>query len=192
MRKNYFALIATVFLLILSPSISSAHTSGPDGSESEGWVLKLNGHAGTSLDSFSLNPKITIGGSLYNEILGGAAKWDSSDVSFYHNSSGNGVGYISTFTQPDSDTIAQFYGRDTNSQGHYIRWTMDINVPRYNDYDTADRKIILAHEFGHAVGLKDLRDTSNNDKLMYGTTKEWDWPSYPTPADKTGAKEASK
>lgn len=44
----------------------------------------------------------------------------------------------------------------------------------------------LAHEFGHAIGLNDLYDDQNVNKLMYGVSSRT--VSSPTTSDKWGAK----
>lgn len=46
------------------------------------------------------------------------------------------------------------------------------------------------HEFGHAIGLKDLKNTSNKGTLMYGKSSRT--VTKPQFSDVTGAKEAVK
>ena len=88
----------------------------------------------------------------------------------------------------NTSTIAAFYNYSSASD-HLFAWNIKINLALIGNYTEDQRRGILSHEFGHAVGLNDLQNSSNIGVLMYGYVSN---STYPTGADKTGAIEAAK
>ena len=80
-----------------------------------------------------------------------------------------------------ADWTAGVYDIQTDSSGHYTSWKIMVNT-RYSIEEET-----LAHEFGHAIGLYDLYEAKNKDKIMYGY-RVGRTATRPTTLDKWGAK----
>jgi hypothetical protein len=185
--KNLLSL--SFILLLLIPQTVYGHTDANTGSESVGWKIDADGHAGTDLDSYSINAFVT--DRTRQDIINGAARWESSPVSFYQVSSG-GTGHVSQYSDIDSDIPAYYLEGSTNSLGHLLSWSIHVNGPVFNSVSEETRLTIIAHEFGHAVGLYDLYYSYNDDKLLYGEIRDdGSHIGYPSYEDELGASEAN-
>lgn len=67
---------------------------------------------------------------------------------------------------------------------------MSYNHSKMNGRSSTANNATATHEFGHSIGLVDLTNSSNSNKLMFG--KESRTATTPQTADKNGAKEAVK
>ena len=63
-----------------------------------------------------------------------------------------------------------------------------MNKAKMDKRTSAENQTTLAHEFGHVIGLNDLKQTQNKKYLMYGYSDRT--VSSPTTTDKKGAKKA--
>lgn len=188
--------ILVVALLLQSSPCVFAHSSSQEGILAKSYLAQYDGYyiggedVGWSIDegfhtngttitySFSsTDPYLT---SAYKSYVTTAAnKWKNT-VTITNKTDGSGTGLISTFHNPNTDIVAVFRNYSANSSGHLIAWQIQMNRA-YTQ--TAS---ILAHEFGHVIGLNDLYASKNSGKLMYGFTSGT--ASSPTSSDKWGAK----
>ena len=161
-------LMAITMLLFCCP-YAYAHPVSKEGliwgGESVGWMINENKHTnGTTLtyDYDAYDPNLSAVYQTY--VAYGASRW-SGTVDIVRKTDGTAKGLITTEYNSRSSDNAYFEGR-TDSSGHLTSGKIVIN--RYYE-DDIDSKV-LAHEFGHAIGLMDLYERSNGNKLMYGRT----------------------
>lgn len=186
---------ALVLLLYLSP-LAFAHPYSQEGvivknycdpysgnyyigDEEFGWAIKEHCHTNGTTMTYSFDDvNLTIWHKDCTDA--GAALW-AGTVTIEKQLNGTGVGKIRTFNDASDSTIAKFCEYTTSvTTGHLISWCIRINLSRNVT------PIVMAHEFGHAIGLKDLYTSQSSDKLMYfqdSTTA-----TAPTSADIWGAK----
>lgn len=165
---------------ILAKTSIEGYTGTYVGGEDVGWSIDEDYHTnGTTITySFSsVDPYLT--NALKSYVTGGASKW-SGTVSIINKTDGTGAGTISTFNQPNSYTVAKFCDYSADSNGHLTSWKIKMNRAY------TQSAIVLAHEFGHVIGLNDLYEEKNAGKLMYGVTSGT--ATAPTALDKWGAK----
>ena len=192
--KIFICMFVVVFMFQISPYVfahpssqegiltKTYHTKYKDyyiGGEDIGWSIDENYHTnGTALTySFSSDPDLN---STYkSHVLTGASRWNGI-VTITNKADGSGTGSISTFYNPDTSTVAVFKEYSSNNSGHLTSWKIEMNRAKNVSSTT------LAHEFGHVIGLNDLYDTQNINKLMYGYTSST--ATMPSASDKWGAK----
>lgn len=169
------------------PNNVNAHTSSCDGgSESRGWIVHCDSHAGTT----SYNYRFEYG--LSSEYKGytytGVARWNNISIVYvsYSSSSDN---LVTSYGGPDSSTAA--YTKSwVYSTGHKARWEIGYNRYVMGNRSSTQNNSTGAHEMGHTIGLADLDYSYNSKKLMYGFGTRTE--HYPTSYDKTGAREGVK
>ena len=150
------------------------------GGEDVGWSIDEGYHTnGTTITySFSsVDPYLT--NALRSCVTSGASKW-SGTVSIINKTDGTGTGTISTFYDSDSTTVAMFCEPTVDSNGHLTSWQIKMNRAY------TQSAVVLAHEFGHVIGLNDLYEEKNSGKLMFCYTNGS--ATAPTALDKWGAK----
>ncbi|MCL1807834.1 MAG: hypothetical protein FWG31_09050 [Oscillospiraceae bacterium] len=182
MKKGIAFALAVSLILMLVPG-SAAHSTKQSGiiswGESCGWDIDENNHTdGSTLYYKFDNSDTNLTPTYKGYVTGGAALWNGT-VTISESITPTGV--VSTYNQPGSGTYARFAEFTSNkTTGHLTTWKIQMNraYPQSN--------ALLAHEFGHAIGLLDLTSFSNADKLMYyhvtGSA------TAPTTADINGAK----
>lgn len=167
----------------------SAHSSSVcnPGSESKGWKVRCNGHGGDDRGIVLYNTS-----GLSSKYLGyaetGASRWNSTGlISFYKNSFTSNK--VQTYRNADDGYNA--YVRVWFNFSHTTKWEMNFNTAAMGSRTDAANRGTATHEFGHTVGLLDLYDSSNKNKILYGygNTRTV---TTPQAADKTGMKEALK
>lgn len=115
-------------------------------------------------------------------------KWNSTSIVLIGESANYSSNFIHTYTDKNTSTNAAFYNYSSDSAGHLTKWSIKMNKAKMDKRTSAENQTTLAHEFGHVIGLNDLKQTQNKKYLMYGYSDRT--VSSPTTTDKTGAKKA--
>ncbi|MED4128161.1 hypothetical protein [Shouchella miscanthi] len=188
--KFVFIAVALFFTISLSfPLDASAHGSSAckPGSENAGWKVRCNGHGG---DDRGVVLYDTTG--LSSKYLGyaetGAARLNATGlIGFYKNTFTSNK--VKTYRNADDGYNA--YVRAWYSFSHITKWEMNFNTYAMNNRTDAANRGTATHEFGHTVGMLDLYNSTNKNKILYGygNTRTV---TTPQAADKTGMKEATK
>lgn len=204
-RNSIFKSVICIFVAVLMVTITpvvSAHMTSHEGilagyyyydadgdahycigGEDVGWSIDEYYHTnGTNLTySFSnSDPYLTDTYAYKSYVTNGASRW-SGTVTIVNKTDGSGTGLICTHEDANTVRLARFFDVTVDPYRHFDSWTISMN--RMAPLSPA----ILAHEFGHAIGLVDLYADQNSNKLMYqyiGDTNV----SMPTALDKWGAK----
>lgn len=146
------------------------------GAEALGWRADENKHSEGSTITYKYSTAMT---SEYIALVDEAIALWAGVIDFRYDE--NSTRYISLVDQCKAGTLAEFTNYVSDGNGHLIGW--EIKISR----SAPKSAKVIAHELGHAIGLIDLYDASNNDKLMYHA------PSHssatgPTSRDIIGAK----
>lgn len=189
-------ILVITFMLLTIPS-AFAHSSsqagilaktyiGPPydgyyiGGEEVGWSIDEGLHTNGTTITYSFvssDPYLT---SQYRSyVTNGARKW-SGTVTITNKTDGSGTGKIGTFYSPNTGIVAVTRPLRVNNSGHLTAWEISMN----RAYSQSDK--VLAHEFGHVIGLNDLYASRNSGKIMYAYTSGT--ATSPTTTDKWGAK----
>ncbi|MCI8484221.1 MAG: hypothetical protein HFH41_07760 [Lachnospiraceae bacterium] len=93
-------------------------------------------------------------------------------------------------TKSDSRSLAWTYTWGDSRNGKIQQFEIWFNTRQMSKRGKSGNQAIAAHEIGHAIGLLDLYEKRNRDKLMYGIeNKEV---VKPTKADIKGGKYATR
>jgi len=149
------------------------------------WVILLNAiHQASNSFTYKISNS-----SFSSNISAGASKWSGTVTISLNLTSAQGT--ITDYTDPNSSINAYATDYVSDSKGHFTNWGIYLNKSNMIFRTNAANDTTLAHEFGHAIGLRDLTASSNSNKLMYGYANTRTV-SSPQSADITGAKEATK
>lgn len=194
--KRILCILAAAIMLLSSPC-AFAHPTSQEGILAKAYHATLERYCiggeavGWSIDElFHTNgPTITysfitsdsyLNSTFKSYVTVGASLW-SGTVTIVNKTDGSGTGQIGTYLDQDTNIEAKFTQYYSDSSGHLTSWKILMNR-------TASLSAtILAHEFGHAIGLNDMYANKNFDKLMYAYTSGRTATS-PATADQWGAK----
>lgn len=156
------------------------------GSEIIGWGAHEFRHTNAASTSYMFdNTDTYLIGTWREYVRQGAALW-AGTFTFTEMPAG-AVGIVKTGDTFDliefPNAVAGVGNFTTNSSGHYTAWTFWLN----RNYSSSFSSKVMAHEFGHVIGLADLYADNNKDKLMYGKLAGWT-ATAPTTQDKNGAR----
>ena len=179
-RKKGFLLLIILLMMTLFPMVLYAHPASQEGILSKsyieqyegydiggddvGWSIDEDHHAESSTITYSFDtndPNLT---NTYKAYVAVAANTWSGTVTFINKTDGSGTGMITTYNDPNDDSVAEFinYRDNTDNDGHLLGWTIQINTGK------SIEARYIAHELGHAIGLNDLYASASANKLMYG------------------------
>jgi hypothetical protein len=170
-------IICCLFILIGISSVS-AHTNMQSEiiswGEDIGWNIDEYNHTNGSTVTYDFRNGVL---NIYQEATNsGASAWEVVDVV---QTSSSPTGEIYAFPDEHTDVLASLQQYTADANGHFTEWLIWINSALYVDSG------IMAHEFGHAIGLLDLYEIQNEGMLMYNL-----YPcsaSAPTTMDNRGA-----
>lgn len=147
------------------------------GSEDIGWVAHEGMHtASSSTVYYKFDSGVST--DLRQTFVQGATKW-AGIINFVVRTN-SAVGTVYAVNNPYYEAAAWTSDRVYDSNHHLTSWSIYINT-----YYTFTAKT-AAHELGHVIGLIDLYDTANINKLMYFSTAST--ATAPTESDKKGAR----
>ncbi len=190
--RTLFRLIGILLSLTLVLSVvASAHSSSqagilddeyiPEygrygiGGEQIGWSIDEACHIGTGAFQYRF---INVSSALKEKVRQAASLW--SEVAAISESS-TAIGEFSSYDDPEDGAAATFAPISRNvATGHLTQWLIGMNLAY--SITTED----IAHEFGHVIGLNDLYDDINDDKLMYYHVSST--ATMPTESDVWGAR----
>lgn len=188
MRLKFVKKIAKtslVICLLLTLSITSFASVVAYGSEDAGYMVatsQLRKNTNTYDDS-ALN-------STYKGYMKyGVKVWKESGVITLKRkkSSDN---KIDTYSSKNTSTVAYTNTWVNTATGKIQRFEIKFNKAIMNGRDSTINKTTAAHEVGHTIGLLDLYEKKNKNKLMYGITNRT--ARKPTKADIKGGKYATR
>lgn len=190
-----YIIILMVFVIQNSP-YALAHSSSQDGILSKTYISQYQGYyiggedVGWSIDEEHHTNGTTIAFAFMDwdrnltdahrsYTIAGASLWGGT-ITITNVTDGSDTGLICTFNSPNTGIIAKTNRSVVDSSGHLINWEIQLN----RSYTQSAR--VLAHEFGHVIGLNDLYESRNSGKLMYGYATGS--ATGPTSSDRWGAK----
>ena len=86
--------------------------------------------------------------------------------------------------------LAYQHTSSVDEEGKILRFEIKFNIEKMSNLPAARGKSVAAHELGHSLGLLDLYEKRNQDKLMYGIINKDN--AKPTAADIKGGKYATR
>jgi hypothetical protein len=208
LMNKLIAIVTALSVFLAMPLETSAHQIGSGtvlGDNTNGWITMPEAH----LNGTHFTYNIVIGGfgnqpfmpaGVIQAILDGANSWAPTITSSHTMSQNNNSGHFGVVRYvSESDILpnrAAEARRTTNNSGHAIAFTVALN-PRPQHEVHLMRKEILAHEFGHVIGLNDLGVNLttfvaipelryNRVNVMYGSTSMT--ATGPTLRDRAGAR----
>lgn len=190
--KKLLSVGATLILLlsffIWPNETANAHNSTcKRGSESVGWMVNCQSHVGKTSDTYRYASDLSTTYKSYSST--GASRWNATGIINIRNVA-TSSNLVTSHGGPDSGTVAVTRSWTNSATGHKTRWEISYNRYVMGKRTSAQNNGTATHEFGHTIGLADLYNASNKNKMMYGRSDRTVY--SPTSYDKTGAREAVK
>ena len=166
---------------ILARTYNSQYGRYYIGGEDFGWSIDESYHTNGTTVTYNFSSTDQYLTDTYKSyVINGASLWSGTVNIVNREFDNNGTGLISTTYNDDTQVYARFYDYFADSSGHLTSWKIEMNRAKPLS------ATVLAHEFGHAIGLNDLYDARNSGKLMYGVVGGT--ATAPTSSDIWGAK----
>ncbi|OUS69615.1 hypothetical protein B1748_31110 [Paenibacillus sp. MY03] len=165
MKKKILSYVLFVSLLSV-PTLTYAHTVTETGSESDGYIIGT--HAPTKQPKFWWTPgtdqywkdRLNAGNnSMYSQT--------SNNLKVVNGTAFETNNYIEALGKQFDTWVARVVTQQSSGQ-HKDSWHLQFNTKYEDDYTDSQWNGIAQHELGHVFGLRDLYDSSNSAKLMYG------------------------
>lgn len=184
--KRLIACTLVLVLLLIIPETGFAHSTNVYNtytkSELSGWIIDEQKHIGTSTFYYGFNDP-NLSSTLKSRTETGASYWSTvaniirDDASYF-----NRTNYVEFVGKQYSDpgVYAATDAIEYAANGHWNMWQIRINTL------SAYEETAAAHEFGHVLGLVDLYNSGNSDKLMYYDMVDFN--RRPQAADKNGVR----
>lgn len=184
--------IVSVFLTTVSAHSGSASDIGLDinsndtvGNEAVGWTGKLYAHTNGIKITYCFDKTAT--DEIKSLFRAGARKWAAHSILTEESGGVVTVG-IETSGKESYVAVTKTSTATIDSNGHYVKVAILFNInylPSTAKYTYVATAVTAAHEIGHVFGLKDLKNSGNENKLMYGTG-DVRTATVPTSADLNG------
>ena len=193
---KYLKFLSLIFILAIafitiSPNSSDAHSINcSSGSEGLGYVVNCTspGHAGTKAIKYRYD---NVPARYQGFASTGVGRWNKTNaVSISFSPSTLIKNVVQTYYDNNTSTVASVTSYYNSTTRHKTRWTMKYNETLMMFRSDAQNNGTGTHEFGHTIGLADLYNSSNKNKIMYGYSSRTG--GSPTSSDITGAREAVK
>ena len=128
------------------------------GSEKIGWGINEMHHSAGTTITYQIDSSVP--SNVRNMITTAASLWyNAANISFIESTNATGTITMNSSLPNGVFASTRILGVDDN--GHLTSWVISLK-PNICTTTT------VAHEFGHAIGIVDLYDSINIDKLMYG------------------------
>lgn len=197
-RASYLTVISFCLCILLSTQPLFAHTTSQSslfestyveslevyclGTEEIGWILNEHCHIGSGTEfhfRITNDEGLDVLTTLQEEIIYGAELWAPYVQITTNTTSDNHIYLTSSLSM---NYLALFICYNDNTYGHHANWDILLNTKQQGNLDRS----AIAHELGHAIGLSDLSESINSDKLMY--LSNYCTATAPTTSDIWGAK----
>ncbi|MBE1556555.1 M43 family zinc metalloprotease [Sporosarcina limicola] len=151
------------------------------------WIVNCSNHAGTT--SYTYNFEIGLGNEYKGYTYNGLLRWNgTNEVSIIQNPISQNI--VKSHGGPDTSTVAKTTSWANSTTGHKTRWEISYNRYLMGNRTTDQNNSTATHELGHTIGLSDLYNSTNKNKVMYGVGDRT--VHTPSSYDIAGAREAVK
>ncbi|MBX0314862.1 M43 family zinc metalloprotease [Planococcus glaciei] len=175
------------FFIWPNQEVDAHTTTCKRGSESLGWLVNCSSHAGKTSYTYRFATDLSATYKSYTST--GASRWNATSIVSIKNVS-TSSNLVTSHGGPDTGTVAVTSSWKNATTGHKTRWEISYNRYLMGSRTSTKNNGTATHELGHTIGLGDLYNSSNKNKMMYGYSDRTVY--APTTTDKTGAREAVK
>lgn len=148
----------------------TAGTHAYYGSEEIGWIINEEGHTNGSTLQYKFQSGLSE--EVKGLVMNGAQKWTNTHETVTISINPSAIGTVKTKSLSEN-VFAQTVKSGADANGHLTSWRIEINTKHLilDPSDPPDEVVTastIAHEFGHVIGLRDLYQSYNINKIMYG------------------------